>query len=224
MQRLAGYCLTGDTREEQWWLKYGSTLGGKTTWTSSLQETWGDYAIAVDFQTFAIQKIESSAPREDIARLHGPRLVVSSEVRKGVRISEGLIKQLTGGDRLTAHRKYEHQFDFVPRCKLMVAANYRPQVRDDDSAIWRRIVEVPFTQSIPNPDPAIKATLTDPSKAGPAILAWAVQGATDWFAGGLQRPNAIKESTAAYRAAMNPLADFFRERCVFEKRATVRAG
>jgi putative DNA primase/helicase len=113
MQRLAGYCLTGDTREEQWWLKYGSTLGGKTTWTSSLQETWGDYAIAVDFQTFAIQKIESSAPRDDIARLHGPRLVVSSEVRKGVRISEGLIKQLTGGDRLTAHRKYEHQFDFV---------------------------------------------------------------------------------------------------------------
>ena len=167
MQRLAGYCLTGDTREEQWWLLFGPTLSGKTTWTAALEKTGGDYAITVDFQTFAVQKIESSAPREDIARLHGPRLVVSSEVRKGMRLSEGLIKQFTGGDVLTAHRKYEHMFEFVPRCKLMVAANYRPRVRDDDSAIWRRIVEVPFTESITDPDPSIKAALTDPTKAGP---------------------------------------------------------
>ncbi|HZF54685.1 MAG TPA: hypothetical protein VE093_38820 [Polyangiaceae bacterium] len=61
----------------------------------------GDYSSTADFDTF-IARQNAGGPRNDIAWLAGTRMVVAIEVDEGKRIAEGLVKQLTGGDKVTA--------------------------------------------------------------------------------------------------------------------------
>ena len=216
LQRAAGHSLSGDTSEDILFFVYGPTKAGKSTFLEALKETLGDYAVSADFETF-LQRNFIGGPRNDIARLAGARFVVSIEVDEGKRLAEGLIKTLTGGDTIAARFLYKEAFEYHPAFKLWLAANHAPKVRDDDEAMWERILTVPFEHTVPRDkrDPQVKATLRTPAFAGPAILAWAVQGCLIWQREGLGVPPAVERATKAYRDAMNPLKDFFTECCVF---------
>jgi putative DNA primase/helicase len=225
VQRIAGYACTGSTREEKLFLPHGPTAGGKSTLLIAVRRALGDYAATADATTFMTRRAEGGAPRDDLVKLIGRRLVVSSEVEDGTRFAESLVKTLFGGDDMSARALYERTVEFTPAFKLLIAANHRPRARDDDDALWRRIVEVPFTVSIPEAerDPAVKATLCDPAQAGAAVLAWAVAGAAAWYRDGLALPQAVKVATAQYREAMDPLRDFLTDRCVLEAVAEIAA-
>ena len=87
-------------------------------------------------------------------------------------MAEGLVKMLTGGDTVTARKLYSSEFEFKPQMKLWLAANHAPRVSDEDSAMWRRILRVPFDQEIPEGkrDPKVNATLTNVESAGRRYL------------------------------------------------------
>jgi putative DNA primase/helicase len=226
VQRVAGYALTASTIEEKLFIAYGPTNGGKSTVLSALRNALGDYATTADSATFMKRRHEGGQARDDLMALVGRRLVISSEVEDGSRMAESLVKTLFGGDAMSGRALYERTQEFVPVFKLMIAANHRPRARDDDDALWRRIVEIPFTVSIPEAerDPSIKSTLTNPRKAGAAVLAWAAAGCTAWLNGGLAIPDAVKKATAAYRAEMDPITDFLKEACVLENKTEVATG
>lgn len=226
VQRAIGYSLTGDTREEKLFFAYGPTATGKSTLLSAVSAALGDYAITADFESFLAREWITGGPRSDLARLAGHRFVVSLEVEDGKQLAEALIKQLTGGDAVAARFLYRETFQFVPTFKLWLAANHRPLVRDDDDAMWRRILQIPFNEQIPEDerDPRIKAQLRDPDKAGSAIIAWAVQGCLAWQREGLGIPPVVKETTQAYREQMDPLKDFIEERCTIGPQAHVTKG
>ncbi|MDP8899632.1 MAG: phage/plasmid primase, P4 family [Actinomycetota bacterium] len=215
LRRWAGYCLTGDTGEEKIAFAHGPAATAKSTVIEALKAAWGDYAATADFEAFLARR-DSGGPRNDIARLAGKRLVVSIEVDEGKRLAEGLIKMITGGDTVTARFLYREAFEFVPQFKLTLAANHAPHVRDDDEAMWRRILRVPFENVIPKGerDPEVKRTLRDPKASGPAILAWAVRGCMEWQREGLGVPKVVEEATEGYREDMDPLKDFLEAYCV----------
>ena len=223
LQRAAGYSATGDTREEKLFLPHGPTATGKSTFLEAIKATLGEYAQTADFETF-LKRRNVGGIRNDIARLDGARLVISIEVDEGKPLAEGLIKTLTGGDTVSARFLYHESFEFVPQFKLWLAANHAPQVSDTDDAIWRRIRRVPFEHTIPEKerDPKIKATLRDPKVAGPAILAWIVQGCLKWQKEGLVVPGIVKQSTEQYRRSQNPLSEFFNQECEFGSDFLVR--
>src|SRR5207247_391079 len=128
-----------------------------------------------------------------------------------------LVKLLTGGDTVAARRLYERTFEFVPQFKLLLASNYRPSAHADDDGLWRRLRELPFPTARPrreDRDESVKATLTDPAQAGPAILAWAVAGCGRWLAAGLGEPEVVMAATAEYRRSQEPLADFVADCCL----------
>lgn len=221
LQQVAGYALTGSTREEKLLFVYGPARSGKSTFLGALQATLGeDYSHTCDFEAFLKRK-PTGGPKDDLANMAGKRLVVSVETDEGARLAEGLIKQLTGGDRVRARRLYTNSVEFLPQFKLFLAANDRPKARDDDEALWERILEVPFPHSIPRSerDPEVKTALCDPARSGAAILAWAVTGCLAWQRDGLQVPQAVELSTASYRESMNPLGDFLAECCVLTPEA-----
>ena len=225
LRRWAGYCLTGDTGEEKIVFSHGPAATAKSTILEAMKAAWGDYAATADFEAFLARR-ESGGPRNDIARLAGKRLVVSIEVDEGKRLAEGLVKMLTGGDTVTARFLYQEAFEFAPQFKLTLAANHAPQVRDDDEAMWRRILRVPFETVIPKDerDPKVKKELKDPEASGPAILAWAVRGCREWRANGLGVPPTVEEATAEYREDMDPLRDFIADYCVLGPNFWVPAG
>lgn len=108
----------------------------------------GDYATNIQPETIMVKPSGSSA-NSDIARLKGARLVTSVEPNEGMRINEGLLKQLTGDDIVTARKLYGDEFEFKPEFKLWMATNHKPIIRGTDTGIWRRIHIIPFTVSIP---------------------------------------------------------------------------
>jgi P4 family phage/plasmid primase-like protien len=225
LQRAAGYSLTGDTSEEVLFLVHGPEAAGKSTFVEALKATLGDYARTADFETFLAKRGDGGI-RNDVARLVGARFVASIEVEEGKKLAEGLVKQLTGGDTVSARFLFAEFFEFAPAFKLWLAVNHAPRVTDQDEAIWRRILRVPFEHTVPREkrDKTLKATLKNPAVAGPAILAWAVTGCLAWQRDGLGVPPIIEAATAQYRADQDPLRDFYTQCCVFEAQAWVASA
>ncbi len=216
LQRCVGYSLTGKTLEESLFFVYGPTCSGKSTFLAALKAALGDYASTANFECFLARNQQTGGPRNDIARLVGQRLVVSTEVDEGKKMAEGLLKLITGGDTIAARFLYQEEFEFQPQFKLWLCANTRPKLRDNDDALWRRIHIVPFAHTIPKDqrDPQVKATLSNPDEAGAAILAWAVQGCLAWQKEGLGTSEATDKATIDYKEEMDPLAPFLADCCI----------
>jgi putative DNA primase/helicase len=153
----------------------------------------------------------SSHPTE-VADLHGRRLVTNVETEEGRRLKESLVKQLTGGDRISARRMREDPWNFWPTHTLFMATNHRPEIKGTDNAIWNRIKLIPFEVSIPKPqqDRELPDKLRNEL---PGILAWAVRGHMEWLRDGLQEPEEVKAATNSYRKDMDTLARFIDEEC-----------
>jgi putative DNA primase/helicase len=148
------------------------------------------------------------------------RLVASIEVEDGRRLAESLVKQLTGGDHVKARRMREDFWEFEPTHTVFMAVNHKPIVRGTDTAIWRRIRLIPFTETIPlaEQDKQLPAKLRDEL---PGVLAWAVEGCLEWQREGLQAPEEVRKATAGYRSEMDVLGDFLADRCLRGERLQV---
>jgi len=132
-----------------------------------------------------------------------------------MRFDEGLVKQLTGGDKVTARFLYGDEFDFYPEFKLWMATNHKPIIRGTDDGIWRRMAIVPFTVQIPENqvDKQLKYKLRREMKA---ILNWAVEGYQEWQKVGLNEPQCIKDQRNEYRTEMD-VVELFIDECCFRK-------
>lgn len=220
LARAVGYTLTGSTREEKLFFIHGPAASGKTTFTEAVRTLLGDYATKANFQTFLKSK-GGDAPERHLARLVGARLVLSSEMERGKRLAEALVKEVVGGEKITARELYHEAFEYHPQFKLWLVANDVPWVSSSDSGLWRRILRIPFDHVVPpgERDPGLKLALTTDHGCRQAILAWAVRGCLAWQREGLAPPAAVEHSTAAYRRQMDPLDAFLSECCVFDELA-----
>lgn len=221
IQKAVGYSLTGSTQEQCAFFCYGTGRNGKSTFLETISDMLGDYATNIQPETIMV-KPGTSGPTSDIARLKGARFVTSAEPNEGVRLNEGLVKQLTGGDKVTASRKYENEFEFYPEFKLWMSTNHKPVIRGTDIGIWRRICLIPFTVCIPEErvDKNLKFKLRQEL---PGILKWAVDGCLMWQREGLEQPPAVKQATAEYRSEMDVISAFIAECCQTGARFTEKA-
>jgi len=211
-RRAFGYGLTGDTSEQCLFIHYGTGANGKSTELTAIQDTLGTgYSQHMPTETVLTQK-QTSIPN-DVARLRGARFVTAIEAEAGKRLVEALVKQLTGGDRVTARLLYSEFFEFVPSHKLYLAVNHRPIIRGADHAIWRRIRLIPYTVTIADEDQD-KHLGEKMAAEREGILAWLVRGCLQWQREGLGAPEAVKNATAGYRAEMDVLGGFFADCCV----------
>ena len=217
LQRLIGYALTGETSDHVLAFFFGGGANGKTTFLQIIREMMGDYAIpAPRGLLFA----GGNRHPTELAALHGARFVVCAEVAQGAAFDEALVKDLTGGDAISARRMNEDFWHFTPTHKLFLAGNHRPVVRGDDDGIWRRVKLIPWTVTIPKEDR--DATLRDRLRAElTGILRWAVEGCRTWLEHGLGEPSAVTKATSGYRAESDYLGQFLNERCRFAPGASV---
>lgn len=227
LRRMAGYCATGDTREDAIFFIHGRGGSGKSTFIQAITGALGDYATTADFESFIAQERGrgGSAASPDIARLAGARFVPSIEVDDGKRLAEGIVKTLTGGDTVSARFLHKDPFEFKPQFKLALVANHAPRVKAEDDGMWRRIKRIPLDHVVPKGerDLTLRTRLAEPD-ASSAILAWIVRGCLEWQRDGLAVPTVVEEATAAYRVEMDPFAAFFDAECVFDPSMTVGAG
>jgi putative DNA primase/helicase len=207
---MAGYSLTGSTQEHALFFLYGTGANGKNVFLTTLSGVLGDYALTAPIETFSASKHDRHPT--DLAMLRGARLVTATETEEGRRWAEAKIKQMTGGDRISARFMRQDFFQFTPQFKLLVAGNHKPGLRCVDEAIRRRLHLVPFRVTIPpaDRDPALCDKL---KKEWPCILAWAIEGCLQWQKLGLKPPQAVLQATAQYFEAEDSFALWLDECC-----------
>jgi putative DNA primase/helicase len=220
LQTAAGWGITGDTSEQTMFILFGSGANGKSTFLNTIMNLFGDYCTATPTETFMKKNQERIG--NDIARLRGTRFVTTTEADQGRRLSEPLIKQITGNDTLTARFLYGEYFNFVPTFKIFMATNHKPIIRGTDYGIWRRIKLIPFTTTI-TPDRQDKHLEQKLVKEGPGILNWLIEGTRRWFTGGLAAPDIVTNATDEYRGEMDVIGNFIREMCVQSEGVQVKA-
>lgn len=210
LQRAVGYSLTADSSEQCFFFLYGDGKNGKSTFVNTISRLFGDYFQHVRIESL-LAKSNDAIPN-DIATLPGARLVVCSEIPEGRRMNETLVKDLTGGDAITARFLHQEFFTFHPVFKLWIFGNDKPIVSPSD-AMFRRVKMIPFNVQIPEAerDPHFEEKL---AAELPGILAWAVTGCALWLQEqGLKPPQEIVDATNTYRDEMDVLADFIEECC-----------
>lgn len=211
LQKCVGYSLTGSVKEQCAFFLYGLGNNGKSTFLETIADMLGDYSANAQPDTIMMKRFDNGAG-SDIARLRSSRMVTTEEPTEGVRLNEGLVKQLTGGGKVTCRFLYGDEFEYAPEFKIWVATNHKPIIHGTDVGIWRRIRLIPFEVNIPA-DKVDKQLKYKFREELPQILRWAVEGCILYRKEGLELPACVQASTAEYKAEMDLIATFM-DACV----------
>jgi len=212
IQKSIGYTLTGSIQEQCMFILYGDGANGKSVFLEVLATLMGDYAVNAQVDTILSKKGSTGNATSDLARLKGARMATTSEPNEGSKFNEGLIKQITGGDTITARFLYGKEFEFRPEFKLWLATNYKPVIRGTDMGIWRRIRLIPFEMKLPK-DKQDKHLSHKLIKEIPQILNWAISGTLLWQKEGLESPESVEHATKDYKNEMDIINTFVDECC-----------
>jgi putative DNA primase/helicase len=221
IQRVLGYCLTGDITEEVIFFLHGTGQNGKGVLTSTVEWIMANYCKSAGDEVFTETKHDRHST--EIARLKGARVVLVAEVEQGRRWAEARLKKMTGGDTLTARFMRQDDFEFKPQFKPLISANHKPQLRSVDVAMRRRLDLIPFLVTIPpeKRDNELKAKLKD---EGSGILQWLVEGCLEYQRIGLNPPASVVAATDEYFQDEDSIANWIDERCEVGKGLSDRAS
>jgi putative DNA primase/helicase len=201
IQRMFGSALVGDVSPQKFVVLYGRGANGKSVLRDVIGRLAGSYAVTASAKVF----MQSNGDRHptEIASLAGKRLVLASEVSSGRMWNDALLKDLTGGERMTARRMHKDEFSFTPCGTLIFTTNTLPSFVGAQEAMLRRILLVPMLRQFAEneQDPKLANTLL--SEEGAEILRWMIEGARKFLADGggvkgLRIPQSITDATRTY--------------------------
>lgn len=227
VQRYFGASLVDSSGDQGMVIHHGGGANGKSTITDAIAHAMGSYAVTTDVGVLlhSDAKASSAGPQPSLIKLaNGARLVRAAEPELGMRLSESLIKQLTGGEPMEARDMFEKPIEFIPRFKISVSCNARPPIRGGDHGIWRRLMLVPWHVQIAAD--ARDADLPEKLRAEAAgILNWLLAGWADWHErSGLAPPAEVLAATEEYRQDSDPVGRFLAEWCERDEGERVEAN
>jgi putative DNA primase/helicase len=214
IQVAVGYTLSGLTDESALFFLYGDGANGKTTFTEAIRRMMGDYAQRIDIEALLQSWGNSNVATPHVANMAGARFVLASEIPENRKLNESLIKDLTGGDSMTARYLHENPFTFTPVHKLWIFGNHQPKVSGRDLGIWRRLKVIPFVVTSPEGiRRPMSAVLDMFDTEMPGILAWAVRGCLFWQGANLAdaEPQSVRDATKEYKSEQDVFQQFLDE-------------
>jgi P4 family phage/plasmid primase-like protien len=215
LQVWSGYMLTGQTIEQKFAFLYGPGGNGKSVFVNTIAAVMGSYAGKAAMEAFTAS--QNDRHPTELARLRGLRAVYASETADGKRWNESRIKEITGGEPVTARFMHKDEFSYTPIFKLMFMGNTRPELRSIDEGIKRRLLLVPFTVTPTKPDPFLAEKLREEFDA---ILGWMIEGAIMWQSIGLVAPETVTAATTEYFEEEDALGRWIKERCYLNQSST----
>lgn len=209
-QMIAGYSLLRTNPEQVFFICHGEGENGKSVTLNVLSHILGEYAMNADPRTFMFRRADDTSVRSDVARLYKAHLVTSMESGEGVRLNEGLLKAITGHDKITSRELYEKEQERYLEAKVFFATNHEPTIKDASHGMLRRILKIPFAVQIPagKRDDQIERKLIEEA---PGILNWILDGLRAWKDNGrkLKLSTAITDATSAFRNSIDEYREFF---------------
>ena len=219
IQRLVGYALSNSTVEKQLFILWGEPDTGKSVFLNVLHELLGGYSMSINPQSLMASKnsgADNASPA--IAKIRKARLVTTSEIsddNNNRKLDASLVKRVTGNDPVTARFLHQNEITYIPEYKIFMATNYRPISNTDDSAMWQRLVIVPFQNKVERLDFELQGKIV---KELSGVLNWALEGYRKYKQHGLKQnePAIIQEQRTAYRQELDVIGQFVDDCCEFD--------
>ena len=205
---------------------YGAGANGKSVFLAVLRGVLGpSLSVGLPKETILGQGERGAGQASpDLIRLFGKRVVCVDELKEGEALREDLVKRLTGGDPMVVRAMYEGYIEFANVATPHMVGNGMPKIEGADNGIWRRVIVMPWTVTIPEErrrefDEIVADLLSERS----GILNWLIEGACDALSEGLYVAPAARAATEVYRAEMDQIGDFIRRCVVRESGSRVQA-
>ena len=143
--KLYGTFISGHTKEQKFYIWTGSGSNSKSLLVELFEKSFGEYCCKFPITLLTQKRCASNAANSELARAKGKRFACLQEPSEDEKINIGLMKELSGGDKIMARALYKEPFEFVPQFKMLLLCNQLPHVPSDDGGTWRRIRVVEFT-------------------------------------------------------------------------------
>ncbi|MGW3629556.1 DNA primase family protein [Streptomyces sp. NPDC005122] len=210
-QTFLGYAMTGEVREHALGVWYGAHgRNGKGTTVRTMQAVFGHEIVReVEFSIF--ENVRGQAPHtEHIAGMRGARMIVAQEGNQGTPMNTALLKNLSGGDRVSTRHLMGRTFSYEPTFTIVLATNHLPEFASGGAALWSRTKAILFGQSFADRrDPDLEPAIQGPEAEG--VAAWIVAGAVRYYAEGLHDPLSVIAATEHHKDSVDPLKDLVGE-------------
>jgi P4 family phage/plasmid primase-like protien len=137
-------CLDGSTKREKLYVFSGSGGNGKSKLIELLDKALGDYSKGVSIALLTKKRADSNAAQPELAMTKGRRVIKFQEAEEGSKINTGLMKELTGGDKITCRGLFQDPIEFKPQFTPFLICNDKPELPPHDDGTWRRIRLIDF--------------------------------------------------------------------------------
>jgi len=204
-QRICGMILAGHT-DRGFFILYGEGKNGKSKIINAIAHAIGDYSKAGKESLF----IKSRALDNDyyMYEYREVRLVTMCELNVSARWDTAKIKQMTGGDFITARTLRGSPVNFKIKAKVLLGTNSKPEFDAVDDGVRDRVHLIEFTGKPKVIDRHLPEKL---EREAPEILAWMVEGYLDFCQQGFNQPACVLEDTEKYLEEENPVTEFKNE-------------
>jgi len=225
-------CLSGKISYELFHIFTGRGSNGKSIFMDLVKTTFGNYWDKVDKTLLTNKRRDANAASPALAKLQGIRIVTLDETEPEDEIKAAFMKELTGGDSITARHLHGNPITFNPQFRVIMIGNDLPKVPNNDDGTWRRIRVVEFNSKFtdnPNPDneeighPQFKKdkTVKDKmnSKEYAEVFLWLLLTYYRKFTKeGLIEPEEVKLTTKEYKLNSNVYENFVNVRITINNR------
>ena len=226
LQRALGYSMLGISNEECMFILWGKTTrNGKSTMLNTIEHMLGDYAKVAPVGLICREKgtADPEAASPTLAGLKGKRFVTMSESNEYGKLDEEKIKQMTGGEEITARALYEAASTYMPQFTLWLSCNDLPAVTDHSLFASERVRVIEFTKhfSQEEQDKHLKEEfMTQDAMQG--IFMWMIRGFKRYRTRGLVMAPHMQKVVRQYEKDNDVVGQFLEARCQRQEGARIK--
>lgn len=220
--KMLASCLSGQVRNQLMHVLTGSGSNGKSQLTDMFMQGFGTYATVLPISLLTNKRVASNAASPELARVKGRRFCVLQEPENDVKLNVGLMKELTGGDKIVSRDLFCPMVEFKPQFKLVLTCNKMPDIPSNDGGTWRRIRAVEFRSKFcEKPDPTVDTEFpvdidlaAQVEVLGQALISVLIPYYKKYLAEGLQAPTDVMAYTLEYQKRCDHYLDFVAEHII----------
>ena len=215
--------LDGSISQERFYIFTGQGSNGKSKLLDLIQKAIGDYYCILPIALLTQKRAASNAAQSELERTKGRRFAVMQEPSENERLNIGLMKELSGQDRILVRTLFKEPYEFKPQFKMILTCNELPEVPSDDGGTWRRIKVCNFSSRFcENPDTRknefhMDFELTDKFEKWKEIfISMMIERHKHINASSIHEPSEVRIATESYKQNNDVIGQFINEKILID--------